>query len=121
METAPAPMPGRRARTPAKGALQRPPADSHSHDAAIQRLVDQELRLRGAERAEQHDPLPQLGLAVLDQLARRALGQAVAFAGVDPRDGATIELDADVTDVARADVMRPGMRRRAVREAARRT
>src|SRR4051812_15232017 len=108
-------MPGR---TMPRGEETSPPGDAHPHDAAIERLVDDELPLLRAEGAEEHDPLPHFGFAVLDQLARAELGEAVAFAGLHPGDDAPVEFDADVADVAAADVMRPRMRRREMRQAA---
>src|SRR5205814_4251910 len=111
------PGPGRPAgkRKAGRALLQRPPAHPHSHDAAIERLVNQELRFHVAYGAEHDDPLPQLGVAMDDQLARRELRRAVTFTGEQPLHHSAIEVDADVTDVTRADVMRPRVRGREMR------
>src|SRR5260221_649295 len=92
--------------------LEFPPPYPHSHDAPEKRLVDQEFRLHRADRAEEHDPLPQLGFAVLDQLGRGKRGEPMPLTRTHPLDQAPVEVDADIADVARADVMRPGVRRR---------
>src|ERR1041385_2275614 len=68
-----------------------PPSHAHPHDAADQWLVDEDLRLRLADGTEEHDPLAQLGLAVLDQLGGREPGEAMDFADAHPGDDARTE------------------------------
>src|SRR6185295_17184655 len=65
------------------------------------------------------DPLPQLRFAVLDQLVGGKARQLLALARAHPLDDLPVEVDADVADVARADVVRPWVRRREMGQAAR--
>src|SRR5262249_21611834 len=97
--------------------LEVPVSHAHPHDRAEERLVHEDLRPRGADRAEHHDPLAQLALAVLDQLARAESRELVAFAVSHPFHDLPVELDRDVAHVALAHVVRPGVGRREMRQA----
>src|SRR5262249_14511379 len=99
--------------------VQAPISHAHPHDRAEQRLVDEDLGPRAADRSEHHDPLAQLALAVLDQLARGELRELLAYAQPHPLDDLPVEVDRDVADVAAADVVRPGVGWGEVRQAPR--
>jgi hypothetical protein len=48
----------------------------------------------------------------VDQLAGGESGQLLALSRAHPLDDLPVEVDADIADVARTDVVRPRMRRR---------
>src|SRR5215813_13536251 len=74
----------------------RPDAYGDPHASPVERHVVQEVGNRsGAEHASQHDGLPQLDLAVVEQVLGAQLGQPFQVTGPQPGHDLLVELDTD--------------------------